>query len=152
MAEVKEKRPVGRPSKYKPEYCEKVIELAKKGYGWAQYAAEFEIDRTTLFDWRDQHPDFSTALTRAKVLEQAWWEEQAHKGMFADKFNALVWKTSVQARFRDDYTERKETTVTGADGGAIKIEQTQKIDARQLDPSERQVLKKILLSEGGEDE
>jgi len=38
-------------------------------------------------------------------------------------------------------------------GGAIKVEQTQKIDARQLDPEQRDLLKKILLSsERGENE
>ena len=98
--EAVKKRPVGRPSKYKPEFCERVIELAKEGCGWADYAAEFEIDRTTLYDWAAAHEDFSTALSRAKVLEQQWWERAGRSGMMADKFNALVWKTSVQARDR----------------------------------------------------
>jgi hypothetical protein len=49
MAEDKPKRPIGRPSKYKPEYCERVVALAKDGCGWADYAAEFEVDRATLF-------------------------------------------------------------------------------------------------------
>ena len=29
--------------------------------------------------------------------------------MKADRFNAQVWKKSVEARFREDYTERTET-------------------------------------------
>ena len=49
--EAPKKRPVGRPSKYKPEYCERVLEMAAEGCSWAEYAAEFGIDRTTLYDW-----------------------------------------------------------------------------------------------------
>lgn len=139
------KRPVGRPSKYKPEYCERVIELAREGRGWADYAAEFEIDRTTLYDWAESHPEFSTALSRAKVLEQKWWEEQGRSGMFLDKFNALVWKTSVQARFRDDYTERKVQEITGADGGPVKVE-TKTVSTKNMTPEQRAALREILLS------
>lgn len=143
------KRPVGRPTKYKPEYCERVLELAKEGKGWASYAAEFEIDRISLYDWAEKHEEFSTALRRAKVLEQEWWENAGRQGLGADKFNALVWKTSVQARFRDDYTERKVTEVSGPEGGAIKFE-AKTVDARSLDPDQREALKQILLSAKGE--
>ena len=145
MAEAKEKRPVGRPSKYRPEFCELIIELAKKGAGWAEWAIACGVDRPTLYYWGEQHPEFLTALSRAKIHEQAWWEREGRSGMRADKFNALVWKTSMQARFRDDYTERKETALTGADGGAIKMETTQKLDTSVLDPEQRESLKQILL-------
>lgn len=139
------KRPVGRPSKYKPEYCERVIELAREGRGWADYAAEFEVDRASMFRWADEHEDFRTALSRAKVLEQKWWEEQGRSGMFLDKFNALVWKTSVQARFRDDYTERKVQEVTGANGGPVKVE-TKTVSTKNMTPEQRAALREILLS------
>lgn len=131
----KPKRKIGRPSKYKPEFCQKVLELALDGGGWADYAAEFNIDRRTLYDWADAHPEFSSALSRAKVLEQCWWQDAGKEGMGADKFNALVWKTSVQARFREDYTERKVQEVTGKDGGAVQIE-SKTIDTGSLSPEE----------------
>jgi predicted metal-dependent phosphotriesterase family hydrolase len=76
--------------------------------------------------------------------EQRWWEQAGRGGMYLDKFNALVWKTSMQARFRDDYTERKVTEVSGPDGGAIKTETVTKIDTRGLDEEQRQVLKAAL--------
>jgi len=98
------------------------------------------------YGWADEHEDFRTALSRAKVLEQQWWERAGRSGMVADKFNALVWKTSVQARFRDDYTERKVTEVTGANGGAIKTESVTKIDTRELDENQREALKAALMS------
>jgi hypothetical protein len=144
--EAKVKRPVGRPSKYDPAFCQDVIDMAREGKGWAHYASKFEIDRATLYDWAASHEEFSTALKRAKVLEQEWWEEQARSNLRSKEFNANLWIKSAQARFRDDYTERKETALTGADGGAVKIESTSKIDARALDPEAREALKQALLA------
>lgn len=138
------KRPVGRPSKYKPEYCEKIIEVAKTGGGWAEWAVACDVDRPTLYSWGEQHPEFSTALTRAKLEEQVWWEKAGRTGLGADKFNALVWKTSVQARFREDYTERKVQEVTGKDGGAVQIE-TKTIDTSKLSPEELAAFRNLVV-------
>lgn len=135
---------LGRPSLYKPEYCAKVVELGREGCSPAQIASHFDVDRVTLRNWADEFPDFFTAMTRAKVHEQAWWEMMGQKGLVADRFNAQVWSKSVAARFREDYTERKE--VTGADGGAIKQEvtTTNKLDISSLDDDELDVLEKVL--------
>lgn len=99
---------LGRPSLYKPEYCAKVVELGREGCSPAEIASHFDIDRVTLLNWSNEFPEFLTAMTRAKVHEQAWWEQMGKKGMVADRFNSQVWSKSVAARFREDYTERRE--------------------------------------------
>jgi hypothetical protein len=133
------KRPVGRPSLYKPEYCERVIELGKQGCSPAEIASEFDVDRVTLRNWADDHPEFFTALTRAKVHEQAWWERAGKSGMVADKFNAQVWTKSVSARFRDDYADRKE--ITGASGGPLAVAS---VDLRGLSDAELATMQTLL--------
>jgi hypothetical protein len=100
--------PAGRPSTYKPEYCEKVIELGRDGKSPTQIAVAIGVSRSTMLSWADQHLEFSAALTRAKECEQAWWEDTGQTGLRADKFNSAVWAKSMSARFRDDYTERRE--------------------------------------------
>lgn len=119
--------------------------MAKQGKGWANYAATFEIDRATLYDWAAAHEEFSTALTRAKVLEQQWWEDQARENLRSREFNANLWIKSAQARFREDYTERKETAVTGANGGPVQV-QSQVVDAKTLTPEQRDALRTILMA------
>lgn len=114
------KRPVGRPSLYKPEYCDMVVELGKEGHSLTAIAALLDFDKATLLDWKAKHEEFATALTRAKQLEQLWWEEAGRRALYSDKFQSVVWKTSMAARFREDYTERKE--MTGAGGGPIKLQ------------------------------
>ena len=138
--------PRGRPSLYKPEYCERVVELGKLGYSPMQIAAYLDIDRSTLYDWSDKYPEFSTSLKRAKVYEQAWWEQMGMQGLVSGKFNAMVWSKSVAARFREDYTERKE--VSGIDGGPIKTENTNKLDVSGLSLEELEALEKALIKTG----
>jgi hypothetical protein len=102
----------GRPSTYDPSYCEQVVELGKAGKSKAQMAAHFDVARSTIDTWAAAHPEFSEALTRADAHCQAWWENQGQSGLTAPGFNAAVWKKSVEARFRDDYTERREVNQT----------------------------------------
>jgi hypothetical protein len=102
--------PAGRPSDYNPHFCESVMDLGAKGYSQTEIAVHLEVPRTTMLSWAERHPEFSTALTRAKEEEQAWWERTGREAMFKPGFNAAVWKKSMEARFRDDYTERKDVT------------------------------------------
>jgi len=139
---IKEKRPVGRPSLYRPEYCEKVIELGRAGCSPAEIASDLDVDRATLIRWTDEHEDFRTAITRAKIHEQAWWEKAGKAGMIADKFNAAVWTKSVSARFRDDYCERQN------DAPQITIVTNSAVDVRQLDADSRDALRMALMSAG----
>lgn len=114
--------PAGRPSKYDPRHCERVVSLGKEGKSQVQIACDLGVDPKTLRDWAEAHEEFSLALTRAKAEEQSWWENAGQSGLFLDKFNAAVWKKSMEARFREDYTERRE--LTGKDGGAIATDNT----------------------------
>ena len=107
--------PAGRPTLYRREYCEKVIELGKEGASLAQMASHFDVSRPTIDQWAVDYPEFSEALMRAKAHAQAWWENAGREGMFMGSggFNAQVWKKSVEARFRDDYTEKQEIKHSG---------------------------------------
>lgn len=136
---IKEKRPVGRPSLYRPEYCEKVIELGRKGCSPAEIASDLDVDRATLIRWSGEHEEFRTALTRAKIHEQAWWEKAGKAGMVADRFNAQVWTKSVAARFREDYTERQE--LTGAAGGPVAVAN---VDLRGLSDADLATMQALL--------
>lgn len=112
---------VGRPSTYDPSYCDVVIELGRLGKSKAQMASHFEVSRQTIDNWADAHPEFLEALNRAMAHCQAWWEDQAQSGMFTPGFNAAVWKKSVEARFRDDYTEKREIDHKSSDGSMTPV-------------------------------
>jgi len=114
----------GRPSDYDPSYCDVVVKLGKDGKSKAQMCSHLDISRQTIDNWAEAHPEFLEALTRAMAHCQAWWEDEAQKNLTIPGFNAAVWKKSVEARFRDDYTERQEIK----HGGSIKHTLTEMTD------------------------
>jgi len=120
MTETTEKRPVGRPSLYKPEYCEEVIALGKIGKSVEAIGAILGVGTKTLYNWRDQHEDFLHALDMAKEFELQWWEDIAQTHMIenkeSDKINATIWSRSMAARFPKKYREQVKQEITGADG------------------------------------
>lgn len=109
----------GRPTKYRPEYCEQVIELGRLGKSPAQIAAALDVARATLTNWAEDHPDFLAALTRAYDLSQAWFEDRGQEGLTAPGFNANLWAKQVSSRFADDYTSKSKTEVTGPNGSPL---------------------------------
>jgi hypothetical protein len=112
---------MARPTDYQPSYCEDVILLGKAGKSKAQMAASFDVSRQTIDNWAAAHPEFLEALNRAMAHCQAWWEDTGQTGLVTQGFNAAVWKKSVEARFRDDYTERQEQTITATVANKIEL-------------------------------
>ena len=121
MTEVK--RPVGRPTKYDPAFCEQVVELGRIGKSIEQIAANLGVSTRVLFDWRDKHEVFLHALEYAKELELDWWESIAQAMMVenkdSDKLNASIWSRSMAARFPKKYRESTKTEITGAEGSPL---------------------------------
>lgn len=66
----------GRPTKYKPEYCDEVIVHMADGASLTSFAASIEVARSSLNEWMEAHPEFSDACARAKAKCAAWWEKQ----------------------------------------------------------------------------
>ncbi len=117
----------GRPTKYKEEYCDLVMEVGSEG-GWlAEMAEACDVHRSTMDEWAGKHPKFSEALTRAKQKAQAWFEKTGRHGMTADKFNSSLWARQMSSRHPDEYTERNRLEHTGKGGKDLP-----ETDTRQL--------------------
>lgn len=61
----------GRPSKYKPEYCQQLIEHMAKGNSFWSFAADCDCSFETLSNWTHEHPEFLEAKKTgmAKLLK-----------------------------------------------------------------------------------
>lgn len=103
----------GRPTLYRPEYCEVVIEAGKEGKSRVEIADDLDVDRTTIDNWAKAHPDFFRALARAKDAEQAWWERQGRTNITAQHFQSSMWSRSMAARFPDDWREKQDMNLNG---------------------------------------
>ena len=118
----------GRPTDYKPEYCERVIEYGRAGKSITWMAASLDVAKSTLYLWIDEHPEFSDAITRARQLSQQWWEDAGQNALASREFNAPVWSKSMAARFPDEWRDSAKHEHTGSDGGAIQHAVTHMIE------------------------
>jgi transposase len=126
----------GRPTDYKPEYCELVIELGRKGMSVVEMASEIGVARNTLETlWTAKHPEFQEAFTKAREASQSWWEAMGRTNLImppqSGTFQASVWSRSMAARFPNDWREKSETAHTGPNGGPLEITQ---ITRKVVDP------------------
>lgn len=58
---------MGRPTKFKPEYCEKVAKLCRQGATDREIADFLKINEATLYRWKLEHPKFCEVLKTAKA-------------------------------------------------------------------------------------
>jgi hypothetical protein len=86
-------RKMGRPTKYKKEYCELLIEHGKQGHTLESFAATIGVDRDTLKEWAKTHPEFSAAKKRYKDFQQLTLEKIGLAGMTGklQRFNSTAW-------------------------------------------------------------
>ena len=127
--------PAGRPTGYDVAYCEKVVEWGKLGKSITWMAAELLISKDTIYRWAKEHPEFSDALNVARALAQQWWEDAGQNGMAGEeRINAAIWSRSMAARFPEDWREKSETALTGANGGPLQVEEVRRT---VVDPVQR---------------
>jgi hypothetical protein len=131
--------PAGRPSDYKPEYCERVIELGKIGMSVVEMAADIGVHRNTLETlWPEAHPEFLEAFTIAKQHSQAWWESMGRVNLImppnSGSFQASVWSRSMAARFPKDWRESKQVELGGELDVNSKIEKIKRVIVKQDGP------------------
>ena len=69
--EDKPKNPVGRPTKYNPEYAEQAYKFCLLGADDLRLADLFEVNVDTIYKWKLAHPDFSLALKEGKDIADA---------------------------------------------------------------------------------
>jgi hypothetical protein len=64
----------GRPTEYRPEYCDLVRQEMAKGISVSAFAGIIGVARATVFQWIKTFPDFSDAVSRAQAAQQLAWE------------------------------------------------------------------------------
>lgn len=109
---VKEKHPGGRPTLYKEEYCEMLVQHMEQGYSFESFAGVLRVSRQTIYDWADRHQEFLDSKRAGTELSRLWWERTGHAGMFMggkdNPFNSTVWVFSMKNRF--GWKDRTEVT------------------------------------------
>ena len=64
----------GRPTLYRREMCDRLIEAMAEGLTAEAAAARIGISARSLFKWQKQHPEFLQAIQEGRQRSQLWWE------------------------------------------------------------------------------
>jgi hypothetical protein len=73
----------GRPSEYRPEYCQLVIEKMSEGLSLTAFAGFIRVSKSSVYEWISAHREFSDAVSRARSARLLWWElklQRSRKG------------------------------------------------------------------------
>lgn len=72
-------KPVGRPSKFKPEFVAQATKLAALGATDREAAEFFEVEERTLHRWKHEHAGFCQALKVGKEQSDARVEQALYR-------------------------------------------------------------------------
>jgi hypothetical protein len=139
------KRPVGRPSDYRPQYAEQARKLCLLGLIDAELAEFFGVSEQTINAWKHANPEFLDAIQKGKLLADADVAGKLyHRAMGyehedvdirvidsqvvmtpvtkyypPDTGAAIFW---LKNRQRGKWRDKVENEITGSEGGPIRLE------------------------------
>lgn len=108
---------VGRPTKYKKEYCEVAINVMKRGFSKEAVAGHLHISKDTLYRWVNKHKEFSDAIKRGVEYSRIFWEELGIEMVTAGQGNSTAWIFNMKNRF--SWKDKKE--LTGKNGAPLGV-------------------------------
>ena len=122
----KKKHPGGRPTVYKPEYCEMLIQHMKEGLSFEAFGGVTGHSKQTLYEWIEKFPEFGDSKRRGELLSQLWWEKIGVERLISQSWhqggskalNASVWIFNMKNRF--GWRDRHDIEHTGDIGVSPK--------------------------------
>lgn len=137
------KHPGGRPTKYKPEFCDMIIkyfdkpptrEIYKTEYNkdgsikseipimvpaefptFQGFAHSINVNMDSLSEWIKVHPEFSVAYAHAKQIQESIWLQNGMSGLYNSQFAQFFGKNCL------GYKDRAEVEINPDQDGVIKV-------------------------------
>lgn len=104
----------GRPTDYKPEYCQMLIDHMAEGFSFESFAAVVKVNRDTLYNWVSIHPDFSDAKKAGFEESRLTWEQIGRDIAKKGEGNATAFIFNMKNRFREDWNDKQTIEHQGA--------------------------------------
>jgi hypothetical protein len=144
---------IGRPSLMTPEMAEAICEQVMLGSSVQEISADPRFPgEATIYRWLQNDPIFREMYACAREAQAdrhfdvAWaiardaTVENAHVARL--QVDTIKWRAGKLAPRK--YGDNRQVAVTGADGGAIQVENRQVLDLAALDDDQRDQLREIL--------
>lgn len=110
--------PGGRPTDYTPELGDKILALMTQGLSLTAAAAECDVHRQRVYEWKERYPEFADTVNLAMAKRQAFLERR----LFAAEQGPVVTSTifALKNAGPEDWREKQEIEHSG--GLAITID------------------------------
>lgn len=134
------KRSKGRPTSYKPEYCQEIIdffscrpyevtkdfkhgrqEIPNELPTMIKFAMKIGVDTDTLVQWSHHQEDFTVAYKKAKKLQEQFISENAIRNNYNAAFAIFMLKNISKWRDEEDKSWSDKTELTGENGEPLQI-------------------------------
>ena len=66
----------GRPTSYRPEFCQRIVALMAEGRSLEGCAALLGVHPDSLNEWQKIHPQFSGAVRAGRAAATTYWENR----------------------------------------------------------------------------
>ena len=96
---------------FKPEMCDRMIEMGKQGYSQKMMWSELGISKDVAEGWKKKHPEFADALDLSLVHSQGYWEREILANLNNKGFNSRLAEIALRGQFQSDYRETREQKV-----------------------------------------
>lgn len=96
----------GPESDYDPSYCDAIVTVAAQGGHQAEMCLACGVkSRTTLYNWREKHPEFDEAYQFAQLVSLAYHEKVQLAGAMGmlPGFNSTTMAVIMNNKFGEDY-------------------------------------------------
>jgi hypothetical protein len=84
------KHPGGRPSEYRPEYCQAVIDCMAQGFSLTAFAGSIRVAKDTIYQWVKVYPQFSDAVARARAARVSALEVKLLRSRLGAETSAAI--------------------------------------------------------------
>lgn len=105
----------GRPTEYKPEYCEQVEKLCKLGATDKEIADFFDVSEQTINTWKSEYPEFLESVKAGKIKADAEVAQSLFKRATGYQYKEITFEK----------VGAKEETLEVGEEGIENIEQDQ---------------------------
>jgi hypothetical protein len=96
----------GRPTLYRDEYCDQAEKLCKLGATDNELADFFEVDVSTINNWKIDYPEFFESIKRGKTLADANVAERLYQRAMGFEHDSEEIKVMYDKETNEQYIER----------------------------------------------
>jgi len=97
----------GRPTDYRPEYCDAVIAAMSDGLSLSAFAGLIGQGRDTVYKWIRAHSEFSDAVSRARAKRVLWLERKLLRSRKGAETSAAIF--ALKNACPDEWRDLKQT-------------------------------------------